>query len=371
MGWQDGDKYFTAGDYQAVGLDGVGISQAQVKALQAQLQGTQAKLQSQNVAGLTKHDLTGALMQTSVENYFMQTWAKAEIMARNSGMVTYRLPTFGSISTTSLVTLNFGIPTRITPSGVTTDMDRIAWISVQKANDSKAWIAFNQALGSADSRIESGVLEQQYSTPSQPLKGVTAVQALATAAQQGQRIYTINASNAGTAMAQLHLSDTAMQDIANGVNAGLTVTTGQSSINYAGQTTSGYIILDPATGAAAYKIASGADGGKLALQAAGWALTFLIFGLAVTGAGALLILLLTILNIVIAASLFFMDLDCYGTQGEMEISLFAGLALLSLIPGGASAAQGGTYEGGSLRTLVINIIMSLVGDSPNSVCHAN
>ncbi len=288
VGWQDREKFFTAGDYQAVGLDGAGMSQAQVTRLQTQLQATQAKLQAQDVSGLTKHDLTGALMQTSIENYFVQTWAKAQITARSTGMVTYRMPSYGAISTDSPVTLFFGVPVRMTPKGVLTDMDRIASISVHKDNDQKTWIAFNQASGSADSRTESGVLEQQYSTPSQPLTGITTVQALAVASQQGQRIYTINESNAGTAMAQLQLSAPVLQDIADSVNAGLTVTTSQSTIDYAGQTTAGYIILDPNTGAAAYKIASGADGGALGLSVLeGVAAAHVIVGIAALLTGGL------------------------------------------------------------------------------------
>ncbi|MGB8636439.1 MAG: hypothetical protein WCD36_14340 [Rhodanobacteraceae bacterium] len=91
------------------------------------------------------------------------------------------------------------------------------------------------------------------------------MQALAIASQQGQRIYAIDASNADTVIAQLNLPAPETQDIADAVNAGLTVTTSQSRISYGGQTIAEYISVDPHTGAAAYKIASGADGGLILL----------------------------------------------------------------------------------------------------------
>jgi len=264
-GWQDRDKTFTAGSYQAVGLDGAGLSKAQVVALQVKLENTRTELQNNSINGLTKHDLTGSLLQTSIENYFVQTQVMSQITARTSGVVTHRLPSYGSVATNSQVSLFFGIPVKVIPDGVLTDMDRIASTSMQKANDQKALIAFNQVDGSAASRTESGVLEQQYSTPSQPLIGVSAVNALAVAEGEGERIYTITADNASAAMAQLSLPSPVVQDIADSINAGKVVTTGQSTINYGGQATAGYIILDPTTGSAAYKIANGADGGKLLL----------------------------------------------------------------------------------------------------------
>jgi hypothetical protein len=346
--WQDGDKTFTAGDYQAVGLDGgEGVSLAQATASQAQLQETASKLQAHDFGSLTKHDLTGALMQTSVENYFVQTWAKSQVTSRSTGMVTYRMPSYGTISTDSPVSTFFGVPVKMTPSGVLTDMDRIASISVQKANNTQAWIAFNQSDGSADSRTESGVLEQQYSTPSQPLTGVSAVQALATADSQGQRICTINEANAGTAMAALSLSNTVMQDIADSVNAGLTVTTGQSSINYAGQTTAGYIILDPTTGAAAYKIASGADGSYCEVPIA-----VAILGVAL-GYIALLPWVLIIFAVVIAECILLIDEAMQMDQG------IARTAFASLAWGIVDAAVVPVL-GGSLPVVVISLIVTAV-----------
>lgn len=52
-------------------------------------------------------------------------------------------------------------------------------------------------------------------------------------------------------------------EIRNSVNAGKVVTAYEQTINFNGWIGEGYIILDPETGAGAYKIAGGGNGGKL------------------------------------------------------------------------------------------------------------
>src|SRR3546814_14025933 len=83
-------------------------------------------------------------------------------------------------------------------------------------------------------RDEHSVLEDMFSTPTQPVLGVSTVKAIVVAAQQGQRIYTITAQNLATALDQITLPADVETDIANAVNAGFQVTTHQTDIQYAG-----------------------------------------------------------------------------------------------------------------------------------------
>src|SRR5690606_23579748 len=52
-------------------------------------------------------------------------------------------------------------------------------------------------------------------------------------------------------------------DIRNAVNAGQEVTTHEKFVNFHGKSAAGYIILDPTTGAGAYMISSGENGGSI------------------------------------------------------------------------------------------------------------
>ena len=63
-------------------------------------------------------------------------------------------------------------------------------------------------------------------------------------------------------MSILFYADTETE-IRNSVNAGMVVTAHEQSINFNGWIGEGYIILDPTTGAGAYKIAGGGNGGFL------------------------------------------------------------------------------------------------------------
>ena len=91
----------------------------------------------------------------------------------------------------------------------------------------------------------------------------------------------IDKGNISTVLPLLNHDSSTIQDIQSAVAAGKVVTTSQSKVSVNGWTGSGYIILDPATGAGAYMIAGGANGGWLE-----WIKdnsTYLAFGLAVLG----------------------------------------------------------------------------------------
>ncbi|MDP2184081.1 MAG: hypothetical protein Q8J93_01220 [Xanthomonadales bacterium] len=206
---------------------------------------TKAQLDSQQFAGLSKHDLTGAILQAGIVGYFAQTWGKGQIMARTANVLLYRLPSVGTLSTASSVTFWFGVPRRFIPSGVAFDVDRNALSSAARDDDRTRWIAFNRSYNQILSAHEHSVLEDMFSTPEQPVLGVSTVKAIAVAAQQGQRIYTITQDNLSTALSQITLPADVETDIANAVNAGFQVTTHQADIQYAGLVTANPPKLSP------------------------------------------------------------------------------------------------------------------------------
>lgn len=106
------------------------------------------------------------------------------------------------------------------------------------------------------------------------------------------------------------------------------VTVHQADINANGWTGMGYMILDPDSGAGAYKISGGANGGKLAKGIASTVSIILFFAKAATP----LVLLWTILTVVIAVTVAIIDaniiLDTGGKCSEAlaDFSLKIGLA---------------------------------------------
>ena len=111
-------------------------------------------------------------------------------------------------------------------------------------------------LGSSDS-----VPEQLFSTPENPVEGISTVKALKMANDQGIPIYTINQQNISSVLPQLQVDQQVKADIQNAVNAGKVVTVSKSNVSLKGWTGCGYIITDPETGAGAYMISGGTNGG--------------------------------------------------------------------------------------------------------------
>jgi len=265
QGWQETDNPFTVGDYQAVGVDPAGLSKAELEAHKARMEATKAKLDARDFAGLGKHDLTGAILQTGVMSYFAQTFAKARIAAQASGVVSYRLPSYGTVATDSQVQYWFGIPRNFSPKGVLMDMDRIGIMAHAKNGEAEKWRAFNQSMGSLFSAHEHSVLEELFDdrdTNTPKAEGMSAVKALAVAAAQGQRTYAITNSNVAGALARISMPAEVEHEIAFAASTGKRVTVHESAFSYAGQSSVGYVIVDQETGGGAYKILGGADGGR-------------------------------------------------------------------------------------------------------------
>ena len=84
----------------------------------------------------------------------------------------------------------------------------------------------------------------QIQNPSQAdcAQGVSAVKAIAIAKAEGQRIYTINQSNAATALPKLPVGGTVVQEIQSAVQAGKEVTVHEKPISAHGFTGYGYTI---------------------------------------------------------------------------------------------------------------------------------
>ena len=97
-------------------------------------------------------------------------------------------------------------------------------------------------------------------------QAVSAVKAIAIAQAEGQRIYTINQSNAATALPKLSIGGDVGAEIRNAIQAGKEVTFHERQISAHGWTGYGYVITDPDTGAGAYLIEGGGNGAILILK---------------------------------------------------------------------------------------------------------
>jgi len=249
-----------AGEYIATHVDLQGISQTQLQTLKDRLAATQAKITSAQYLGLTKEDISGDILYSAVLSYFATNQALALITQRAASIVEYRKPSFGKFETSAKPQYWFGIPRNISFPGVVMDIDR--YTSIVVAKDNSTTVGYVKQSGMLLSAYEHLIPEKLFTDPLDPNRpqGVSAVKALALAANQGQKIFTLNVQNQAqhqTLLAQLTIDPQAMAEIQNALAAGKEVTVHQAPITQSGWTGSGYIITDPATGSGAYKIAGG------------------------------------------------------------------------------------------------------------------
>ena len=267
------NKDVTAGEYHAIGYNLQGMSQQQLEKTKNTLEQTKSKLEQFQkskdqtaLAGLTKHDLTGAILQAGVQSYFAVNQTQDKISQKQAGVVTSPKMSFGTFSTNLKTDYRFGIAMRVKPSGVMMDIDRILKQVVDKDNKQENLATFNRSVGVRESLNENLIPEQLFDDPNTQEKeaeGISAVKALQIASKEGQTIYTINQDNYSQILPKLNHSSDVMRDVANAVNAGRDVVISERQIRAFGWSGTGFIVLDPYTGYGAYLIDGGANGGYI------------------------------------------------------------------------------------------------------------
>lgn len=338
-----------AGEYHAIGVDGGQINvnllsktKAQLEQARTELEAIKAQLEANQTptisAFLTRHTLTGNLLQTGILGYFALNDALDQVDGKGMGVVTQRLPSFGTFATSLEPQYLFGsIPRNVKLAGLAMDVDRISTLAMAKDGKNQTNIMFHRVLGPRLSTFEHLVPEQLFSTPEQPAQAISTVKALAIAASQGQKIYTLTKASAAQ-LNTLTISQRSKTEIVAALNANKEVTVHQTPISYAGWTGEGYTVIDPTTGAGAYKISGGSNGGVLE------GLTFVIYTLSYATdyldalaefAGAAVPILASVARFISVAK-FTIDvltqgLACLGPDGSNISAVFVTMALFAIL----------------------------------------
>ena len=308
--WDDTQDQLIAGQQTALGLSIQGISQAQLSQLKTRMEATQQKLQQAQAApesqraailqGMTGENLTGDLLTATVWGYFASLQSHGAIASTQAQMFDRPALSYGLFHAQVRPNKLYGIVTTgISFQGLNMDIGHLRHIRWVKDDDPQAainnkpeltangkpaaqnrWIAYNKMRGQYSSAMEHAVPEQfwvdktqcryqdetgtiQNPTLADCAQGISAVKAIAIAQAQGQKIYTINQSNAATALATLPVGGDVGAEIRSAIQAGKEVTVHEKPINAHGWTGYGYTITDPETGAGAYIIEGRGTGGVL------------------------------------------------------------------------------------------------------------
>lgn len=233
-----------SGDEIVFGINSGGISQAFV---QHRIATTPSNTAAENLNQVALH-------------YWMQYDLYDSFVSSAMQVVRYRLPSMGNFSSPLNVRYFFGIARSANYEVRTMDVKRVMQSAVR--NDAGSVLDYSYASGAHGSNLEGVVFEQLFGRPSGA--GISAMQLLRDASAAGVRIYRITSDNVSAVLPVLALTADVKADIANAVAVGMEVVAPQTEVvhphgHWQG---TGYLMLDPATGAGAYLINGGLNGGS-------------------------------------------------------------------------------------------------------------
>jgi hypothetical protein len=180
------------------------------------------------------------------------------LLARLNGVVTARLPSAGIFAAPVSIVYNFGIPRWASYHSRQVDikLSNIAAVALDGNNQTAA--SFIMQAGMMSSSTEGAVIEEVFAKPLG--HGSNTMRLLQLANAQKLPIYHLTAENIAANRAVLQHATEVMMDIDNALNAGLEVIIPQASQTNGAWTGSGYIMLDPISGSADYRVSGGLSG---------------------------------------------------------------------------------------------------------------
>ena len=254
-----------AGEQIATYVDAQGVAESQLTDARMRIEALQRKLADPS-GQITGREVGADLLDAGLLTYFSFAESLYRYARWGLDSVDAPLPQHGHFQVLSRVGYFFGIPRTMSFAGFQLDVARLVRAVVAKGGGRDGQVAFLRASGLQLSAAEHLVPERLFGdqAPAGPGNGVSAVRALVTAQQLGQRLYRLTPQNVDAALSVINTAADAKEEMRNAVAAGKEVTVHRDPVFLGGWTGTGYIIVDPMTGAGAYKISGGANGGAIA-----------------------------------------------------------------------------------------------------------
>ncbi len=262
-GWSVSDSNtLIAGETRVYAVDTGYVPAQHLQALSNQLQATKDVIDAPVIEDVDPDAWLGDALYATILMYFKTTYRSMMESAAGAGVVAYRKPGYGSVTAALQPLYFFGMPRDVRPSGFDVDVDRMATIAAGKDNSMSSLMGFMIASGGYTSYFE-GYLPSKMLSNAQAQPGPSAAYLLALANSLGQTTYTIEANNLDLALGRLSLSADLADEIRRYVGAGKIAIIHQSPVAAGNWRGYGYVILDKQTGAGAYKISGGLNGGGI------------------------------------------------------------------------------------------------------------
>jgi transglutaminase-like putative cysteine protease len=245
------DNTIQAGEYYAVGLD---INNVSFQYLSDRVNNWQPDIAEE------RDDRLGELLHITAMFHYARLDHLMDELSRSSDIVSLRHPSESMVGMSFNADYLFNTPTTISSLHLNMDVDRDVIYPASRTNDSDAEVWFMVQKGLYSSSLEHFAFEELMGFGS-----VSTVRLLDLANQQKVPIYIVNNENSER-VPELQISSAEKQNILNAINTGKTVLVPEKEIQHLDYSGIGYAIIDPRTGAGAYMISGGMNGGSTAIR---------------------------------------------------------------------------------------------------------
>ncbi|MEW6680964.1 MAG: hypothetical protein AB1297_08130, partial [bacterium] len=259
-GWIDDMVSYdvTSGAYYGIGIDLQNISSKLLEDRATKLEESISLVNQGEVVG--RDNIAGEILYQNAIQYFSGCDVFNRLLAKLTDIVWIRQPSAALTAMDVSVSYLYSIPYSLEIGGMYIDVKRDVITPFSQTGNQDQTRAFMIASGAVGSAMEHNIFEQIYNVDS-----ISAVKVIQIANERGIPIYSIDKNNIGEILPQLQVSSGVKNDIQNAIAANKIVIIPQTNIQYHNWNGTGYIVIDPDTGAGAYLISGGMGGGSTAV----------------------------------------------------------------------------------------------------------
>lgn len=203
-------------------------------------------------------EIVGEGLHQNIFAWWIEKDFYTKTLALQEGVIEAGIPSIGVSASPLTVTYLFGVPFQGTYRSLILDIARDIAFAHHKSGDQTSTKAYYEAAGIISSTLEGEILNQLH-MPKSPAASTVAI--LVESNRTGVPIYEVTQSNVAQILPLLQQSAEFKVKVQDAIAAGKTVITPKRDITLGKYAGSGYIVLDPITGAAGYLIDGGLAGG--------------------------------------------------------------------------------------------------------------
>jgi uncharacterized protein YeaC (DUF1315 family) len=244
----------TAGGIYSISFDFGKIDAEELEVIQERI----AKIKNTATeATIYTDEVMGEILNSVGKAYFAQLDGINSAIASSMNVSAVRQVSEAMTGYQPTVKYMFGVPVEVSGGSFYIDVDHDVVGVTSLDNNRENEIAYMLNSGVVGSSMEHVIHEQIFKVPS-----VSSIKIITEANLRGIPVYSIAKDDIGK-INELNVSSSVKTDIRNAVNSGKIVIVPKEEIQYYSWYGTGYIVMDPETGAAGYMISGGIAGGSI------------------------------------------------------------------------------------------------------------